>query len=319
MRNLSRAARPRGLTLIELLVVITIIGVLTALLLPAVQAAREAARRTQCSNNVKQLGLAAHHHHDALKHLPPGIGYYPTPTNGVFGTYFFHLLPFIEQGALFDSSLGSVPFPPPAGPTVVHYPGNHNVYGQSVAIFLCASDSSASDGVVTINGVPFGASSYAPNAMVIAPQGLQGMARMADVTDGTSTTLLHAEKYARCSNTTMAAPFQDGGTAWAYCTAVVFPWLPPPMNTQGRAFQPGFCIAPLAAFGAPDVVGPKSIFQVQPHPKQCDPTRTSTPHSGGVQVGLVDGSVRTLSPSMSGATWWATVTPAGGELLGSDW
>src|SRR5687767_12996617 len=113
MLKSTRPVRQRGFTLIELLVVIAIIGVLTALLLPAVQAAREAARRTQCSNHVKQLGLAAHHHHDTFQHLPPGIGYYPINTNGVFGTYFFHLLPFIEQGALFDSSLGSVAFPPP--------------------------------------------------------------------------------------------------------------------------------------------------------------------------------------------------------------
>ena len=80
---------------------------------------------------------------------------------------------------------------------------------------------------MTINGVSFGASCYAPNAMVIAKNDLsskppvtspQGKARLADITDGTSNTILHAEKYARCSNTTMAPAFRDGGTAWAYCT-----------------------------------------------------------------------------------------------------
>jgi hypothetical protein len=302
------------------LVVLAIIGVLTALLLPAVQAAREAARRTQCSNHVKQLGLAAHHHHDAVQHFPPGIGYYPPSTNGVFGTYFFHLLPFIEQTALFDSSLGSVTFPPPAGPTVVHYPSNNKVYGQVVPVFLCPSDSStAADGLVSINGTSFGAASYAPNAMVVAPKGPQGKVRLAEITDGTSSTILHAEKYARCSKSTVPPLFQDGGTAWAYCAAAAFPWQSSPMNFPGKAFQPGFCIAPLAALGAVDVVGPGSIFQFQPDANQCDPTRASTPHSGGIQVGLVDGSVRTLSPSMNGATWWAAVTPAGGEALSWDW
>src|SRR6187200_595115 len=104
--------RNRGFTLVELLVVIAIIGILIALLLPAVQAAREAARRTQCMNNLKQLGLAALSYHDVYQHLPPGIGYYPT-ANGAFGTYFFYLLPYIEQRNLYDRSLGSVLFPPP--------------------------------------------------------------------------------------------------------------------------------------------------------------------------------------------------------------
>lgn len=204
-----------GFKLVELLVVIAIIGILTALLLSAVQAAREAARRARCSNNLKQLGLAAHFHQDTYKHLPPGIGYYPTSTNGVFGTYFFHLLPFLEQGALFESSLGSVPFPPPVGPRNVYYPGNNNVYRQRLAVLLCPSDSSVgSEGVVLIDGVPFGASCYGTNALLSAQNNFstnpltttspQGKTRLADITDGTTNTILHAEKFARCSNTYMA-------------------------------------------------------------------------------------------------------------------
>jgi prepilin-type N-terminal cleavage/methylation domain-containing protein len=313
----------RGFTLIELLVAIAIIAVLIGLLLPAVQKVREAAARIKCANNMKQMGLAAQGYHDANGHLPPGVGYYPTAANGTFGTYFFHLLPYLEQEDLYRAALGSVPFPPPDGPAVVYYPGNNYVYSRPVAVFLCPSDPSVGPGgVVMIDGVPFGASSYAPNAMVLAPNGPEGRARIpTDIPDGTSSTILHAEKYARCSNTTMTPAFRDGGTAWAYCTGLPFPWLPPPMTLPGKAFQPGFCIAALAARGAPCAINEESKFQVQPSPfmGNCDPTRAATAHPGGMLVGLADGSVRTLAPGLSGATWWAAVTPSGGEVLGSDW
>ena len=173
-----------------------------------------------------------------------------------------------------------------------------------------------------VGGDSFGALCYASNALISGqnnPPGPQGKTRIADIRDGLSNTILHAEKYARCSNTTMLPQFQDGGAAWAYCTAGVFPWLPPPMTLPGKAFFPGFCIPALAARGAPDAVGPTSKFQVQPSLSNCDPTRASTAHPGGIQVGLADGSVRTLNGSMSGTTWWAAVTPSKREVLGSDW
>ena len=85
-----------GFTLVELLVVIAIIGVLVSLLLPAVQAAREAARRMQCSNNLKQQGLAIQNHHDVFKHFPPG-GYNPW---GAVGSWATHILPYMEQNTL---------------------------------------------------------------------------------------------------------------------------------------------------------------------------------------------------------------------------
>lgn len=95
--NLFRSAKNRaGFTLVELLVVIAIIGVLVGLLLPAVQAAREAARRMQCSNNLKQQGLAIQNHHDIFKHFPPG-GYNPW---GAVGSWATQILPYMEQGPL---------------------------------------------------------------------------------------------------------------------------------------------------------------------------------------------------------------------------
>ena len=95
MKKASLGVR-RGFTLVELLVVIAIIGILVALLLPAIQAAREAARRTQCSNHLKQLALAAHNFHDTYKALPPIVNHTEGPT------FFMHILPFIEQQALYD-------------------------------------------------------------------------------------------------------------------------------------------------------------------------------------------------------------------------
>src|SRR5438034_2652183 len=168
MPTLPKTAPRRAFTLIELLVVIAIMAVLIGLLLPAVQKVREAANRIKCANNLKQLGLAAHHYHDVNQHLPPAIGYYP-PAAGAFGPYFFHLLPYVEQDNLYRSALGSVPFPAPDGPTAVYYPGNNQVYSKSVPIFLCPSDPSVGPGgTVSVAGDSFGASCYAFNALVVA-------------------------------------------------------------------------------------------------------------------------------------------------------
>ena len=109
----------------------------------------------------------------------------------------------------------------------------------------------------------------------------------------------------------LAALALDGGNLWAYCASRNLD-LPPPMNPPTKPFQPAFGIAGFTT-------GSGSIFQVQPTSGNCDPTRASTAHISGMLVGLADGSVRTLAPSLSGATWWAAATPAGGEVLGSDW
>ena len=321
----------RAFTLIELLVVIAIIAVLIGLLLPAVQKVREAANRIKCANNLKQLGLAAHHYHDTHGHLPPAIGYYP-PATGAFGSYFFHLLPYVEQDNLYRSSWGNVPFPLPDGLTATHFSGSPNVYSKSVPIFLCPSDPSVGPGgVVSVAGVSFGASCYAFNALVVAdnditttpyrtnPQG-KTLIDESGIPDGTSNTILHAEKYARCTNTILPPQFRDGGSAWAYCGGP-FSWLPAPMAIPPKPIVAGFCIPGQAIQGAPHAIGPQSKFQFQPTPFEgnCDPTRAATAHTGGIQVGLVDGSVRTLAPSLSPATWAAAVTRAGGDVLGSDW
>ena len=318
MPTTIRPARQRGFTLVELLVVIAIVGVLIALLLPAVQAAREAARRATCHSNLRQLGMAAHQHHDQFRRLPPGMGFTPFAESGVWGQHFFHLLPFLEQADLYHRALGKVLLPPPDGPTTFCFPGNNNVYSQPVPAFLCPVDPSVgSGGVVTVNGLTFGASCYAANSQVFAPiPGTpQSKARLADITDGTSNTIFYAEKYARCASTSLSL---DGGNFWAYCASKNID-LPPPMELPFKPYHASFAIA--GYFMTPNRTGPESKFQVFPTPflGNCDPTRASTAHTGGMAVCLADASVRTLAPSLSGTTWWAAVTPAGGDLPGSDW
>jgi prepilin-type N-terminal cleavage/methylation domain-containing protein len=316
----SEPTRRRAFALIELLVVIAIIGTLMGLLMPAVQKVRAAANRVKCQNNLKQMGLAMHNYHDANGHFPPGVGPYP-PAGGAFGTTHFYLLPYVGQENLYLDSYGTVPFPAPDGPKPGYYPGNKLVYSRPVPVFLCPSDPSVEPGgKVIINDVPFGALNYAGNAAG-SPSGPLGKGRLSDFTDGTTLTVLFGEKYARCSTPALPPALGDGGTAWAYCTSPLYPWLPPPMDLPARGFQPAFAIAALATRGAPEAIGPKSRFQVVPTPflGNCDPTKASTPHASGMQVCLADGSVRTLSPSLSGETWWAALTRADGDVLGSDW
>jgi prepilin-type N-terminal cleavage/methylation domain-containing protein/prepilin-type processing-associated H-X9-DG protein len=151
--------RRRAFTLVELLVVIAIIGILVALLLPAVQAAREAARRTQCVNQLRQWGIAMQMHHDTYGDLPPGSVLKPRQT------WVLHLWPFIEETAL-ASGLdpnGDMDFPPFTIQGTLD-----GLSGQAVAMYRCPSDPLGSDQitgpfqrrrgnyVVNWGGVPFG-------------------------------------------------------------------------------------------------------------------------------------------------------------------
>src|SRR4051812_23294006 len=104
MRRLKLSKQPNGFTLVELLVVIAIIGVLVALLLPAVQAAREAARRSTCSNKMRQLALATHNLNDTFRELPPLAGSFPKNGSNK-GTVFYFLLPYIEQKNFYDTTV----------------------------------------------------------------------------------------------------------------------------------------------------------------------------------------------------------------------
>src|SRR5689334_3146917 len=135
-RTLRIRAERRGFTLIELLVVIAIIGVLIALLLPAVQAAREAARRAQCTNNLKQIALAVHNYADTHGRYPIARGTRPARPYDITSRYnysgFAQILPYLEQRPVYDAINFNL--------TVTIQDGNTTVISSVVAAFLCPSE-----------------------------------------------------------------------------------------------------------------------------------------------------------------------------------
>ncbi len=330
--------RRAAFTLIELLVVIAIIAILIALLVPAVQKVREAAARTECINNLKQFGIATHALNDVHKRLPPAASnnaLLARPLQpgdlfkGAWGNPFFQMLPYIEQDNLFKRSLVTAPFSHLSA--AYNYQQLDGTCRQIIPIFICPSDPSvpgsrqvASPAVSTFR-VPFAVCSYAFNFQVFAynpslrytnggvqfidyPDGYRGQARISSsFSDGTSNTILFAEKYSRCLTSNrppINGPGTERGALWAW-------W------DTGWVYYPRFAWQTWWLTGA----GPASRFQVQPLPylgpdSKCDGARTSTPHPA-MQACLGDGSVRSLSAALSGQTWWDLCTPVDGKVLGS--
>ncbi|HEY7424932.1 MAG TPA: DUF1559 domain-containing protein [Gemmataceae bacterium] len=303
------ALRP-GFTLIELLVVIAIIAVLIGMLLPAVQKVRDAAARAQCMDNLHQIGLASHNAHDAIGHLPPAFGWYPANSfiagNG-FGPLFFHLLPFIEQGNLYQKS--AIPPPPSPNPT---YRSSFGVWKNPIKTYVCPADPTTAPGGMVANPPAalsnMAAGCYGANVQVFGVvanaatgtvSSYQGSASFpASFLDGTSQTILFAEKYASCGT--------SGGSGWGeyVTTSPNSQWLPLLADQLGKGN------------GA---VGPGSLFQVLPDKSTCIPDLAQTAHSGGIVVCMGDASVRIVNSGVSGDTWWAVFTPVAGDLPGADW
>jgi prepilin-type N-terminal cleavage/methylation domain-containing protein/prepilin-type processing-associated H-X9-DG protein len=306
VRSLMRHER-RGFTLIELLVVIAIIAILIGLLLPAVQKVREAAARMQCQNNLKQIGLALHNCNDTNDQLPPLFGRFPQLT-GTGNSLHFWLLPYLEQDNLHKSAA----FTTAAG-TIDYQVDVNNASNKVIKTYICPGDPSSAGGypvnAPSQGGMPIAGSSYAANGRVFAtnfdtntllPGSGEGQPRLASsFADGLSNTILFAEKYVRCGET--ATGSNNGGSTWA-------------RNFWNSTWGGYFNVR---------LAGPTYSFQVQPNPylsmTTCEYRLPSTPHSGGIQVLLGDGSVRTVNGGISPATWWAACTPTGGEVLGNDW
>jgi len=292
----------RGFTLVELLVVIAIIGVLVALLLPAVQAAREAARRMQCSNNTKQIALALHGYHGDHGSFP--LGYQDTEWPWVP-----HTFPYVEQQVLFELIDFDVPI---GNPSVEH----EQVTQARIDNFLCPSDPSAVVPFLTAGSVnAFGRISYAGNfgqGQQEAPDRIEGIfgdargASFKDIQDGSSNTLLLSELIVGGPTTIRAVHSYDEGPLFMQDytpndpTPDLVRWCDPEDANQG----PSPC-APGSGPGG-GILG--SEFDMVVHTSR-------SMHPGGVNAALCDGSVRFIGDSIALQVWQAIGTPAGEEVL----
>jgi prepilin-type N-terminal cleavage/methylation domain-containing protein/prepilin-type processing-associated H-X9-DG protein len=296
MPRLFYSRRWRGFTLIELLVVIAIIAILIALLVPAVQKVREAAARTQCQNNLKQMALGTVGCADTFRGiLPPGIGLYPNtlpaPTNGNGGVL-LHILPFIEQKALYNSSLIS------DGrnggfPTYSEWAGS--VDNANVPTYACPSDPTG------MNLIGNSRTSYAHNGQIFRHNyrwGSVGLTRYPTmIQDGTSNTAMYMDGLREMSTGNYPDRFWPDWGGVAYSSDQDFPVGTAVVIQVPKQYSNG--VAQYCFGGGSD----------------CNGAMAATAHPGACNVAMCDGSVQSVSASVSSAVIWAAMTPSGGEVL----
>ena len=309
-----RDSSRNGFTLIELLVVIAIIAILIALLLPAVQQAREAARRTQCKNNLKQIALAMHNYESSNNALPPSMAIVPTITSNASWSIHGRLLPFMEQVNLYsqiDLSRAWGNFP------II---SNFRVPG-----YVCPSDPKSDRARDTgTNGIFLMPTCYGFNFgtwLVYNPttgQGGDGIAfpnsriRISSITDGTSNTLLASEVHAWTAYTRNGGPPSTDGTGhteWA----------------NGHSHHSGFTTTLTPNSNVIFVDAGVTYRNTDYASRQEGSNTTSVSysalnsrsyHTGIVQSALCDGSVRSFSSNIDLSIWRALGTRDGGEVLG---
>jgi prepilin-type N-terminal cleavage/methylation domain-containing protein/prepilin-type processing-associated H-X9-DG protein len=326
LRFLKR--RWRAFTLVELLVVIAIIGILVALLLPAVQAAREAARRMQCSNNLKQLGLGMHNYEDTYKKLPPGaMGTNPTgcawnSNTGVCGAAspIYHMLPFLEQKPLYDQiwsplTAGGVTYPP-GGPWPNH--GPYPPYQQRIASFRCPSDGKSTaphpnnSAIATVNYC-FSRGDLIqdlvnPGNNLRGPFTTNRCVTLAEITDGTSNTVAISEQVVYPGNRTdlkgsycmrvaglsdgpiIAMAFKGPNNTLINCTPGDSHW------RRGESWASGYphCT------GFNTVLPPNSPMALQDKGEwSWGVIPPQSYHPGGVNAAMCDGSVQFISETIN--------------------
>jgi prepilin-type N-terminal cleavage/methylation domain-containing protein len=290
MATLRWWKRGRGFTLIELLVVIAIIAILIGLLLPAVQKVREAAARTQSTNNLKQMTLALHACNDTYKQLPCAVGMFPangwssnwTPANQ--GIIFFYILPFIEQQNIYNQ-------------TWAWSWKNDNLGKPVIKTFIAPGDPSVPSTGAS-NWGSWGATSYFVNCFAFQGnqfgQYYQGsQARIAATfTDGTSNTIGFAEHFGNCGSGQYA--WSNGWSGNSF-----------PGPGGSSAYFPAILNFNLPQYGATLA--------------NCNYPQCQGFSSGGILVSMCDGSVRLVSSGVSQASWQYALTPSGGEVFDSTW
>ncbi|MFO0890893.1 MAG: DUF1559 domain-containing protein [Isosphaeraceae bacterium] len=328
-------SRPRAFTLIELLVVIAIIAVLISLLLPAVQSAREAARRAQCTNNLKQLGLALHNYADVHGRFPIARGTRPARPYDVTSRYnysgFSMILPFMEQTPIYSAINFNL--------TMTVQEGNSTVLSVAISSYLCPSDSQMPPSNWGGTNYRFNEGSnilYAHgetdaaglNNTLLPPNGpffAERAMRLSEITDGTSNTAAASEKLFGDFNQGIPTVRRDVYNA---------PSPPMPETIDEAVLRCEALDNQLidtmgeSGSGAPWLDGflHTAIYKhaSTPNRKSCyfRPVRlvmsASSLHPGGVNVALCDGSVRFVKDTIDRTAWWALGSKNGGEVISSD-